>query len=134
MDDKKQAGKCLLKHMQENGLDDYGSYIDGDELHAVLGIEMPETATKKVFDQLALVELSAVDYVRNVLLGEGKYITKSGNGYRILLPSETEHQVDAYIRQAKKKLSRAQKLRANFDEKKSYTNKSARIMMHAQSV
>ena len=105
--------KELLTALEANGLTDYGSDIPREFVHEVLGIVMPEIATKKEFDAIAILELGAVDYVRNILLGQGKYITASKSGYRVLLPSENVSQVEAYIGQADKKLSRALKLSRN---------------------
>ncbi|MFZ2125398.1 MAG: hypothetical protein WAV01_02115 [Candidatus Saccharimonadales bacterium] len=105
--------KELLTAMENAGFCDYGSVIPGQFVRNVIGLSYPEVATKAVFDQLALAELSAVDYVRNVLLGRGMYLTYVRGNYRILLPSENVKQVESYINSADSKLSRALKLSKN---------------------
>ena len=102
--------KELLAALRGRGLLEYGSVIKGEEVRDILGIEYPEVGTKKDFDEVALAELGAVDYVRNILLGEGKFIASHQGDYRILLPSENKRQVDAYMQQADRKLRRARKL------------------------
>ena len=105
--------KELLKQLRERGLLEFGSIISGDTVREIIGIVYPEYGTKKDFDEVALAELGAVDYVRNVLLGEGKYIASHHGDYRILLPSENKRQIDAYMSQADRKLRRAHKLSRN---------------------
>jgi hypothetical protein len=70
----------------------------------------PSLLRRCVLNKLALIELAAIDYVRNILLGQGKYIGGTTTGYRIFLPSETADQVELYMAQADRKLSRALKL------------------------
>jgi hypothetical protein len=48
-----------------------------------------------------------VDYVRKILLREGKYLAQTKGNYRILLPSENAAQVESYMSSADKKLKRA---------------------------
>ena len=112
--------KDLLTTLRGRGLLEYGSVISGDDVREILGIEYPEFGTKKEFDEVALAELGAIDYVRNVLLGEGKFIASTHGDYRILLPSENKRQVDAYMQQADRKLRRAQKLSRNTPAVESY--------------
>lgn len=124
--------KELLTTLRDRGLLEYGSVIKGDEVREILGIEYPEVGTKKDFDEVALAELGAVDYVRNVLLGEGKFIASHQGDYRILLPSENKRQVDAYMSQADRKLRRAHKLSRNTPSVESYkphANNDVRIAM-----
>lgn len=71
---------------------------------------MPEIASKSTYDRLALIELGAIDYVRNALIEQGRYIAGTPTGYRILLPSENAIQVENYMDSADRKLSRALKL------------------------
>lgn len=103
----------LFDELTQRGLTEYGSVISSEIIHTALGIKVPEVGTKAVFDRLALTELAAVDYVRNVLLGQGKYITSAPAGYRVLLPSENAKQVELYMASADKKLNRALKLHRN---------------------
>ena len=112
--------KELLAALRGRGLLEYGSVIKGEEVRDILGIEYPEVGTKKDFDEVALTELGAVDYVRNILLGEGKFIASHQGDYRILLPSENKRQVDAYMQQADRKLRRAHKLSRNTPSVESY--------------
>ncbi len=124
--------KDLLRALRDRGLLEYGSVIKGDDVREILGIEYPEVGTKKDFDEVALAELGAVDYVRNVLLGEGKFIASSQGDYRILLPSENKRQVDMYMQQADRKLRRAHKLSRNTPNAESYApsaNHDVRIAM-----
>lgn len=128
--------KELLNTLRNRGLLEYGSIIKGDDVREILGIEYPEVGTKKAFDEVALAELGAVDYVRNVLLGEGKFITSHHGDYRILLPSENKRQVDAYMKQADRKLRRAHKLSRNTPSADNYqpaANQDVRLAMKLNS-
>lgn len=127
--------KELYEELGARGLLEYGSVISGDVVRRIIGVQMPVIGTKRDFDEVALAELSAVDYVRNVLLGRGKYLTGSGGDYRILLPSENKRQVDIYMNQADNKLRRALKLSKNMPSVvKRHDNTSARIMMKRESI
>ena len=124
--------KELLTTLRDRGLLEYGSVIKGEEVRDILGSEYPEVGTKNDFDEVALAELGAVDYVRNILLGEGKFIASHQGDYRILLPSENKRQVDAYMQQADRKLRRAHKLSRNTPNVESYkpnANADVRIAM-----
>jgi hypothetical protein len=105
--------KELFNGLQELGLLEFGEFIPVAVVHELLGIEMPAQASKEVFDAIALKELGAIDYVRTILLNEGKYIAGSPGGYRILLPSENQAQVELYMKSADRKLKRAGKLSRN---------------------
>ena len=127
--------KELFAELEERGLLEYGSVISGAIVRRIIGVQMPEIGTKREFDDVALAELSAVDYVRNILLGRGKYLTGSGGNYRILLPSENKRQVDIYMSQADNKLRRALKLSKNMPSVVNrHDNTSARIMMKRESI
>lgn len=110
---KRDAMRGLLVALTECGLTEYGSDIPTALVHEVLGIEVPAYAAKAVYDRLAMIELAAIDYCRNVLLGQGKYLAGTRTGYRILLPSENCGQIDSYMSSADRKLSRALKLSRN---------------------
>lgn len=110
---KRDSMRGLLTALTERGLTEYGSDIPTALVHEVLEIEMPTYAAKAVYDRLSMLELSAIDYCRNVLLGQGKYLSGTRTGYRILLPSENRGQIDAYMSSADRKLSRALKLSRN---------------------
>jgi len=102
--------KGLYEHLAEAGLLEYGAHIDGDVVRGYLGLEMPTLGTRAQFTSIALAELTAVDAVRAALLNEGKYITATRTGYRILTPGENAGQIDSYLSQAQGKISRARKL------------------------
>ena len=129
--------KELLSHLNERGLLEFGSTIPGDLVRECLGIEYPAYGTKQEFDEVALRELGAVDYVRNALLSEGKYLASANGNYRVLLPSENKQQIDAYVSQADRKLRRALKLSRNTPAiaDKSRTDQShARIVMKREAI
>jgi hypothetical protein len=132
-----KPGKDLLQRLQHRGLTEYGSTFHGDDVRQWIGLQLPETGTKREFDSIALKELAAVDYCRNFLLGEGKYLAQEGSGYRILLPSENKDQVEAYMQHADNKLKRALKLLRNMpttDVSAPPDNTEARIMMKRSSL
>ena len=110
---KRDAMRALMETLKERGLTEYGSIIETELVHELLGLDVPIVATKATFDRLAMMELSAIDYCRNVLIGQGKYLQGTPSGYRILLPSENKVQIDAYMGSADRKLTRALKLSRN---------------------
>ncbi len=103
----------LFAELDACGLLEFGESFDADVVRRIMGITMPAVGTKAQFDQAALAELAAVDYCRNVLLGQGKYLAGIPGGYRVLLPSENQRQIELYMQSADKKLSRALKLSRN---------------------
>lgn len=123
--------KELLTTLESLNYIEFGSVIPGDVIRNIMGIHYPTVGTKKEFDRLALLELGAVDYVRNVLLGRGMYLQQQNGDYRILLPSENARQVELYISSADKKLGRALKLTRNTPKTDLTTNSQleARIVM-----
>lgn len=108
-----ESGKELLNYMRKHGLDDYGSIFPRKKVHEIAGISVPEIGTMKEFTTISLLELNIVDYVRKVLLNEGKYITQSKDTYRILTPSENLAQVHSYNVSAMNKMKRGNKLLQN---------------------
>lgn len=122
----------FLDYLARQGLTEFGSVIEQSLVHELLGIELPDVGTQRQFRDAALTELAAVDYCRNALLNEGKYIGSIPSGYRILLPSENAEQVETYISQADKKLSRALKLSRNTpqhnDSNRSETQQARMLM------
>lgn len=136
-DDTPSPGKCLMAYMTDNHLTDYGQVILAADVRAVLGLTIPKLGTQKQFRDLALAELTAVDYCRNVLLGKGKYLTQSGGDYRILLPSENARQVETYVNQADRKLKRALKLSKSSQQaatNQQPDNTNVRIMMKREAI
>lgn len=128
--------KPLYEALKARGLLEYGSVIAGDDVRDILGIDYPEIGTKKAFDEVALAELGAIDYVRNILLGEGKYLASHQGDYRVLLPSENKRQVDIYMNQADRKLRRALKLSRSMPQidTQRHDNTTARIVMKREAV
>jgi len=110
---KRSEYKDFFNALKEMDMLEFGAVIPTSTVHELLGIDMPSTAPKRVYDQLALMELAAIDYVRNILLGHGMYLTGTSTGYRILLPSENAQQIDLYMEAADRKLTRALKLSRN---------------------
>lgn len=109
----RETHRDLYDYLKAEGLLEYGSVIPSSLVHDFLRLEVPAIGTKAQFDRLSLIELAAMDYVRNMLLNSGKYLTGTPSGYRILLPSENAAQVEQYISSADKKLNRALKLCRN---------------------
>lgn len=105
--------KDILSHLRAAGKLEYGSVVLGSHIRALLGIEYPEFGTKKQFDALALAELSAINYVRDHLLNEGKYVVGFRGDYRVLLPSENARQAELLMDSADRKTRRARKLLRN---------------------
>ncbi len=128
--------KELFHGLKSAGLLDYGTHIPGDAVRELLGLDMPAFGTKEQFDAVALKELSAIDYVRGLLLNEGKYLAGCRGGYRVLLPSENKAQVEAYMQQADRKLRRAQRLSRTMPATNmAQTDQTqARIMLKRESV
>ena len=128
---KRESFKEFYSALNDMKLLEYGSTIPSDVVHELLQIEIPASAPKRVYDQLALMELAAIDYVRNMLLGQGKYISGTSTGYRILLPSENAAQIDLYMASADRKLTRALKLSRNTPQEaqRGADQTEARIMM-----
>jgi len=106
-------GRGLLECLEGENLLDYNTFISAETVREYLGLEYPEVGTKKEFDQLALAEMAAVDYVRNVLLGRGMYIRGVAGGYRILTIGENLEQVELYMSSADRKIVRGLKLMRN---------------------
>lgn len=128
--------KELYTELSNLGLLEYGSVIEGADVRAILGIEYPKVGTKKQFDEVALAELAGIDYVRNILINQGKYIGGERGTYRIFLPSENKKQIERYMLSADRRLRRAHKL-SRSTPATSYTNAdnlSARIMLKRESI
>jgi len=113
---KRSEFGSLYDSLNEMGLLDYGSNIPSALVHELLDITVPMRATKAEFDALSLQEMSAIDYCRNILLGQGKYLAGTRAGYTIPMPSDNKVYIDRYVDSASKKLNRAQKLNRNTPE------------------
>jgi len=127
---KRDRQRDFYDCLHSAGMFDYGAVIERSFVHELLGLEMPDVAPKSVYDRIAMLELQAIDYCRNILLGHGKYIAGTPSGYRVLLPSENKMQVDAYMESADRKLDRALKLSRNSSSATPLPSQTeARIMM-----
>lgn len=137
-EEKRSPARDLLAYIREHGLDQYGAFISAKVVRGVIGIELPDVATRDEFQALAMYELASVDYVRKVLLGEGKYLAQSKGDYRILLPSENASQIASYMSSADKKLKRALTLSKNTPTKAGTLHDveqvEARIQMKRESI
>ncbi len=109
----KQMGRDLYSALDEQDLLEFGSVIPGHYVREIIDLDVPAMGTQILFREIALTELSAVDYIRNILLNQGKYLTCNQGDYRILLPSENARQCERYITSASKKLNRSLKLSRN---------------------
>lgn len=127
---KRDLIRGLLAALDDQGLLEYGSVIETSFVHEILDITMPQYAAKEVFERLAVYELAAIDYVRSVLLGQGKYISGTPSGYRVLLPSENKGQIDNYMSSADRKLSRALKLSRNTPKSDSDAHDQTEVRIH----
>lgn len=112
MAERGEAMADFFDELEARGLLDYGAVIEGQLVRELMAIDLPEFGRKADFDRAALAELSAVGYVRDQLLKNGKYLSGTAGGYRVLLPSENARQVDALMESASRKLSRARVLNA----------------------
>jgi len=130
-----EKGKELYAFLKLKGKLEYGSVISELEIHNLLGINYPETGTHSEFKELDLVMLAVTDYVRNILLGEGKAFVQSKGDYRVLLPSENAKYIDRYMSSADKKLKRALKLSRNMPViDTGIDDKSVKIMIKRESI
>lgn len=129
-------GEKLWFALQEEGYVEYGKEIPVSFVHDILGIVMPEVGTRKDFDRLMLRELTAIDYVKRILVDAGMWLTRAGDRYRIPLPSENSHYAANMIASAGRKLKRASRLvRNTHDPDGGPPDQSAsRIMMLEESI
>jgi hypothetical protein len=127
---KRDRLRDVYDALDRAGLFDFGAAIPRAMVYDLLGLDVPEVASKAVFDRIAMLELQAMDYCRNMLLGHGKYLAGTPSGYRVLLPSENKAQVDSYMESADRKLERALKLSRNSPKASHLPDQTeARIMM-----
>jgi hypothetical protein len=134
---KQETYRDFLQCLIDEGLTDYGAVIPKQMVYELLGIEVPEVGTQRQFNEIALTELAAVDYVRAYLLNKGKYLAGTTSGYRVLLPSENVVQVESYVSQADKKLSRALKLSRNTPrpaDNAQVDQQEARVLMRQEGI
>jgi len=136
MDNETSLGQQLLTFLKERSMLNYGQLIPVSLVHSAIGIKCPDLGTRKGFEELALLELGAVDYVRSFLIGQGMYLGKAKTNYRILLPSENARQAQSYMASADRKLLRARKLTKNTPTipAKLATTQDVRIMMKRENI
>jgi hypothetical protein len=127
----RESHRNFMDHMRDMGWDEYGATFTKRDLYDFLGLEVPQFGTQHQFTQIALIEVAVIDYCRDILLGEGKYLTQTGGSYRVLLPHENVAQVEKYMSAADRKLGRALKLSRNSPKQAgdSPSQTQARIMM-----
>lgn len=128
--------KDLLQKLRDEDLTEYGSTFHGDMVREIIGVEYPEYGTKKQFDDVTLLELAAIGYVRDALRKEGKHIARDGGIYRICLPSENESVARSWEMQADDRLKKAQQLRKTTPQEQynANTDRSALIAMKRESM
>lgn len=134
---KQDTYRDLLHYLIDEGLTEYGASFPKQLVYDLLGLEVPERGTQKQYSEIALVELAATDYVRNYLLGQGKYLAGTPTGYRVLLPSENAGQIESYVSQADKKLARALKLSRNTPKPaggERFDQQQARILLRQEGL
>lgn len=102
--------RALYDELADLGLLEYGSTITVEAVQKLIGIEVPDVGTAKVFRDLSLREVAAIDQVRDRLLDQGKTIKLDGTAYRIPLPSENAKVIADYHASARRKLKRAERL------------------------
>lgn len=130
----KHRYKDAFDILNERGLLEYGSHIPGDLIRDLLGIETPQTIAE--YKKASLEELAGTDYIRNILLGQGKYLTRQGDDYRIGLASENTYFIEQYMKSADSKLARALKLSRNSPKEAGQQpdQQKARILMKREGL
>ena len=128
--------KTAFVILKEAGFFEYGAVVESSLFRETFEIEEVIYPAQRVdIDRQALQELSCIDYVRNKLLNEGKYIKQERDSYRVLLPSENTGQVLSYMTSADNKLKRGIKLNTNTSaEFRISTNDEVRAIMKRESI
>lgn len=123
--------KSLFEMLRERELLEYGAVFPAELVRNLLGLETPETATFREWEDLRLAEISAISAVRNKLLDEGKYLKACREFYRVLSPAENHEQAELYDQQARRKLAKGRKLLQNTPilAESSPSNKAARMLL-----
>jgi hypothetical protein len=130
-------GERLWHAVVEAGYNTYGAVFEQSFVQGVLGIEVPDIGTRKQFQRLDLLEVSAVDYVRIKLLDQGMALKLSDGLYRVPLPSENSDVIDNWLASANRKLRRADRLRRNTnatDPSGAPDQMAARILAHEEAI
>lgn len=130
-------GERLWHAVVEAGYNSYGAVFEQSFVQGVLGIEIPEIGTRKQFQRLDLLEVSAIDYVRVKLLDQGMALKLCNSLYRVPLPSENSDVIDSWLASANRKLRRADRLRRNTSSPSpngSPDQMAARILAHEEAI
>lgn len=139
---KEQALEIISKHKSRF---DYGEIIHEAEFRAMFGVyvtsdsdfesmaaSMSKKQIKQQLEQETLLELSAAGVVKDILHSQGKHMLKSGDAYRIALPSENETIAARYRSKASRAVAKAKKLTMNtphLSDGKKTTSKSLSALM-----
>lgn len=140
---KEQALEIISKHKSRF---DYGEIIHEAEFRAMFGVyvtsdsdfeaamaaSISKKQIKQQLEQETLLELSAAGVVRDILHSQGKHMLKSGDVYRIALPSENETIAARYRSKASRAIAKAKKLTMNtphLSDGKKTTSKSLNALM-----
>jgi hypothetical protein len=133
--DSTTPGEKLWSILREQDRTHYGDRFPISLVHSALGILVPKVGSRRDFERIALIELAAIDYVKNRLVDEGKWLTRQGSEYYIPLPSENAHFIDNMLASAQRKLKRARRLRSNTQAEEATTDQTAsKILMIEDSV
>lgn len=135
--DNMTPGEALWFALEEAKHIGHGNSFPVSFVQEVLGIKTPKLASKREFEKLALLELTAVDFVKSRLLDAGMWLTRRGEEYYIPLPSENAHFIDNMLASASRKIKRARILRSNTppdSETPAETTRASRILMAEDSV
>lgn len=133
---KRDEHRDFLDYLIGDGKTEYGATFTRKEVYRLLNLDVPEVGTMRQFNAIALKELAAIDYVRNFLLGKGKYLAQDGEAYRVLLPSENQGVIENYMSSADRKLNRALKLSKNTPKQagEKHDQTQARILMKREGL
>lgn len=121
----------IMEALESEGLLEYGSFITGEKIREISGIDLPEFGSMEDFKSSALRELSITDYIRGQLIKKGRYLAAVKGDYRVLMPSENDNQVRAYMKSADNKLKRGIRLHDNTP--KDYSDSRVKVRLHARS-
>lgn len=110
----------------------FGVYVTSDSDFEVMAASMSKKQIKQQLEQETLLELSAAGVVKDILHSQGKHLFKSGDVYRIALPSENETIASRYRSKASRAIAKAKKLTMNtphLSDGQKTTSKSLNALM-----
>ena len=114
-----QEKTAIVEEMEAAKMLEYGEIISNDNLLACFGFkptsieDLAKLPIKEAIDLSKREDVEAAGlgiFVCHWLIEQGRYLKKVHSNYRVLLPSENQGQANSYLRSAKKKQQRAQKL------------------------